>query len=105
MDVAEIAKHLQGLPELCSRKPFAWLNLAPWTPQWNPKCSWDAADLLKVAVTGQESTASNEQAIGTDATVTLETSSAARQGCEQQQVATVKVKNLYPALQKLCLES
>lgn len=59
----EIAKHWHNLPQLCSRKPFAWLNLAPWLPQWNPKCSWDAADLLKVApaATSQDKAALNSQ--------------------------------------------
>ena len=94
LDVADIGKYLEGLPKLSSREPFAWLNLAPWTPQWNPKCSWDAADLLRVVPPpgGLTEASSHQQATNSDAQVTIVTSSEAGvQDCQEQAQPPKKV--------------
>lgn len=87
LDVADIGKHLEGLPKLSSRDPFAWLNLAPWTPQWSPKCSWDAADLLRVTPPSVDvnGASADQQATNSDAQGTIVTSSEAGTQKRQEQ--------------------
>lgn len=94
LNTARVAQYWEHMPQLDSRKPFAWLNLAPWTPQWNPKCSWDPADLLKVATlaVGGDEARPYQQATLSDAHVNVQIPGGAEElKCREQPAAPDKV--------------